>query len=126
MLRKLRPIVVYSDAFLVRASLFMPASGMSLFPFVILKEKYRDGDDFWKEKGKKTINHESIHFQQQLEMGVIPFYIWYVLEWLIKLPFLGEKAYENISFEREAYDNDDNLNYLEDRKRYNWIFRIFK
>jgi hypothetical protein len=32
----------------------------------------------------------------------------------------------NISFEREAYDNDDNLTYLGIRKRYNWVKRILK
>lgn len=104
----------------------MSASGMAIFPFIILKERYRDSEDeFWIKANKKTINHESIHFQQALELGVIPFYVLYVLEWLVKLPFLGSKAYESISFEREAYDNDDDLNYLNNRVRYNWIKRIF-
>jgi len=30
-------------------------------------------------------------------------------------------AYRNISFEREAYDNDDNLNYIKERKHYSWL-----
>ena len=71
------------------------------------------------------INHESIHTSQMKEMLYIPFYLWYVTEWLIKLLFKGN-AYRNISFEREAYDNQYNLNYLKERKRYNWIKRLFK
>lgn len=71
------------------------------------------------------VNHESIHTAQMKEMLYIPFYLWYVIEWLIKLLFKGN-AYRNISFEREAYDNQYNLNYLKERKRYNWIKRLFK
>ena len=71
------------------------------------------------------VNHESIHTSQMKEMLYIPFYLWYVTEWLIKLLFKGN-AYRNISFEREAYDNQYNLNYLKERKRYNWIKRLFK
>lgn len=74
---------------------------------------------------KIAYNHESIHTAQMKEMLYIPFYIWYFLEWLIKLLFKGN-AYRNISFEREAYDNQYNLNYLKERKRYNWIKRLFK
>ena len=71
------------------------------------------------------VNHESIHTSQMKEMLYIPFYLLYVTEWLIKLLFKGN-AYRNISFEREAYDNQYNLNYLKERKRYNWIKRLFK
>jgi hypothetical protein len=38
------------------------------------------------------------------EMLYIPFYLWYGVEWLIKLLCKGN-AYRNLSFEREAYDN---------------------
>jgi hypothetical protein len=38
------------------------------------------------------------------EMLYIPFYLWYGVEWLVKL-FCKGNAYRNISFEREAYDN---------------------
>ena len=121
-----KPFIKYNDKFLDTIGLFMRIGGISLFPFIILREKYRDGNDFWKQRGIETINHETIHFQQALELGVIPFYVLYVLEWILKLPFYGERAYYNISFEREAYDNDKNLMYLKMRKRYNWINRIIK
>tara|TARA_R100000005_G_C4997947_1_gene204661 strand:+ start:2750 stop:3127 length:378 start_codon:yes stop_codon:yes gene_type:complete len=125
-MRNWKPFVKYNDKFLDTISWFMKVGGISLFPFIILREKYRDGNKFEIKVGKKTINHETIHFQQALELGVIPFYVLYVLEWILKLPIYGSKSYYNISFEREAYDNDDDLMYLEIRRRYNWIKRILK
>lgn len=35
--------------------------------------------------GPIVINHESIHTAQMKEMLYIPFYIWYGIEWLIRL-----------------------------------------
>lgn len=72
-----------------------------------------------------VINHEEIHTAQMKELGYIPFYVLYFVEWLIKLLFKGN-AYRNISFEREAYSNQYNLDYLKDRKHYSWIKRLFK
>lgn len=69
---------------------------------------------------KELINHEQIHTRQMLEMLVIPFYLWYVIEWLIRLPMTG-RAYLNLSFEREAYQNMNNLNYLSQRQPFAWI-----
>lgn len=74
---------------------------------------------------KKTVNHEKIHWQQQLELLIIFFHILYFVEFLVKSIFYPGKAYKNLAAEREAYDNDDNLEYLENRKRYAWLKRIF-
>lgn len=72
-----------------------------------------------------TINHEQIHTEQMKEMLYIPFYLLYGVEWLIKL-FCKGNAYRNLSFEREAYDNQYNIDYIKTRKHYNWIKRLFK
>ena len=69
---------------------------------------------------ERTIRHETIHTAQIKEMLYILFYLWYVVEWIIRL-FMKGNAYRNISFEREAYNNEDNIIYLEDRKRFAWI-----
>lgn len=119
-----KPKVIFSDKFLDAISWFMRIGGIALFPFIILREKYRD-NPLYHAKAKETINHETIHFQQALELLVIPFYVLYILEWFIKLFFYGADSYRNISFEREAYGNDSNLDYLKTRKRYNWIKLIF-
>ena len=66
-----KPFIKYNDKFLDTIGLFMRIGGISLFPFIILREKYIDGNDFWKQRGIETINHETIHFQQALELGVV-------------------------------------------------------
>lgn len=70
-----------------------------------------------------VINHERIHTAQQREMLFIPFYIWYVIEWLVRLIQYRNRndAYMNISFEREAYAHGHNLRYLPRRKPYAWL-----
>ena len=72
------------------------------------------------EMDERLLNHERIHTHQMLEMLLVGFYLWYVIEWLIRLPMKGN-AYRNISFEREAYANECNLNYLKKRKLYSWL-----
>ncbi len=67
----------------------------------------------------ELMNHERIHSAQQREMLFIFFYLFYVAEWLVRLLMRGN-AYRNISFEREAYENQRNLDYLKTRRHYAW------
>lgn len=71
-----------------------------------------------------TLTHEEIHTKQMKEMLYIFFYVWYFIEWLIKLPFYGRKAYNNISFEREAYMMQKYPEYLSHRTHYSWVSYI--
>jgi len=70
---------------------------------------------------EKTINHEKIHWKQQVEMLILPFYIWYLIEFIIRLFINGNSAYKKLLFEQEAYNNDKNYNYLNNRKMYSWL-----
>jgi hypothetical protein len=91
-------------------------SGLAAFPFVIVKkEGYKENRIF--------INHEKIHLRQQLELLIVPFFIWYSLEFLLRWYQYKDKnlAYRNLSFEREAYANESNLEYLETRKYYSFL-----
>lgn len=75
------------------------------------------------------LNHESIHTEQMKELAFIFYYPLYFIEWLVKLfvhKFKNHDAYRNISFEKEAYENEKDLEYLKARKRYNWFKRIWK
>lgn len=67
-------------------------------------------------------NHEGIHTAQMKELGYVLFYLWYLVEWLVKLVKLrdGNKAYMAISFEREAYVNEKNITYIQHREKYAW------
>ena len=79
---------------------------MALYPFILQNPKIR--------MGPVLLNHERIHLRQELELLIIPFYIIYLFE-------LFFKGYRNISFEREAYENEGNLDYLKIRKPYSWV-----
>lgn len=89
---------------------------MAIFPFVLLRDKKL-------KENTVLINHEKIHLRQQAELLILPFYIWYVAEYLLRLIAYRDrnKAYRNISFEREAYTNESNSNYLNDRPLWNFI-----
>jgi hypothetical protein len=72
---------------------------------------------------KETINHERIHSAQIVELLVIFFYLFYFVEWIIRWIATCDQhdAYYQISFEKEAYDNMDDLTYLKHRKYFAWI-----
>ena len=90
---------------------FKGYKAINLFGIVFVrKEAVLTGKDF---------NHEAIHTAQMKEMLYLFFYVWYVVEWIVRL-FGSGNAYRNISFEQEAYDNDDDLQYLSSRKHYCW------
>lgn len=88
---------------------------ITLWPFIILKRKQYILDN-------ELINHESIHIAQQRETLVVWFYLRYLGEFLMNYYVVRDttKAYELISFEREAYYNQHNLTYLSTRKRYSY------
>lgn len=79
----------------------------------------RKGSDI----SEQTIRHEKIHTRQMLELLVVGFYIWYIIEWLIKWAIYRDwfVAYRNISFEREAYLNDKNVKYLKTRRLFTFL-----
>ena len=102
--------IIYND--------FIPFKGykaINLFGFLFTRNIYTISD--------VDINHESIHTEQMKEMLYIPFYIWYMIEWLIRLVSYGDAklAYKTISFELEASSNQQDENYLKNRKRFAWF-----
>lgn len=95
---------------------YIPFKGyklITIFNYIFVRKGTKISD--------KDYNHEYIHYQQEKELLFIFFYIWYLVEFIIKLILMlnWKKAYKSISFEIEAYNNQDNLNYK--RNRYNWI-----
>jgi hypothetical protein len=89
---------------------------LTLFPFIILKkERYK--------QDAQLLNHEKIHLQQQKELLVVGFYIWYLVEYGVR--FLQHKnrwkAYRAIVFEREAYAKESQQDYLYNRKPFSFF-----
>jgi hypothetical protein len=86
------------------------ASGIALYPFILLEDKAQLADS-------TLLNHERIHLRQQLELGIIPFYLIYLSHYLL-LRAKGLSAlnayYANV-FEVEAYAQEKNTEYLQSR-----------
>ena len=124
----------------------IPFSGfvaITLYPFIFVREAVA------KKYSTVANNHEHIHAEQQKELlpvGValaliaylsglglwallfLPVFLWlYVAEWLCKLYRYksSKKAYCNISFEREAYQNEKDLAYISSRRHFIWFKYIF-
>lgn len=93
----------------------VPYSAMALWPFILVKKKEMQHDVV-------LINHERIHHRQQLEMGIVLFYLAYLINYLYNLVKYRAhyRAYREIIFEREAYSMEGDMQYLERRKL--WAF----
>ena len=104
--------------FLIVSKYLIPKgyAGMTVFPFIILKSNYY-------LENKTTVNHEKIHIRQQLELLILPFYVLYFLNLFINyIKYKNfQMAYHNIIFEREAYANEKNLDYLKSRSFWSFI-----
>lgn len=66
------------------------------------------------------IRHERIHTKQMVETLFVGFYLWYLLEWLVRLPLQGN-AYRQLLFEREAYAHMHDPDYLTHRRPYAFL-----
>lgn len=86
------------------------ARAIVLFPFVFI----RYPEDHYNER---LLNHERIHIRQQLELLVLPFYVWYLVEYVLRRMGGNNhlRAYLAISFEREAYTHEADFKYLNNR-----------
>ncbi|QJD81156.1 hypothetical protein [Spirosoma rhododendri] len=102
--------------FIVQISKLGP-DGMALFPFILVRQP---------NPGPILVNHERIHLRQQAEMGVLPFYLWYLTEYVIRRVQYRDhyEAYRNISFEREAFANETNLTYLRTRRWWKFLYYV--
>src|SRR6476661_2012343 len=92
----------------------LPANGMALFPFILLKTASL-------KSNQVILNHELIHIRQQLELLILPFYLLYLGHYLInRLKYKDHyTAYMAIIFEKEAYAMEKDLQYLKKRPFFN-------
>ena len=112
---------------------------ITLWPFIFVRRQA------WARFTNDVIRHERIHGRQQVEMLAVgaviatvlalcgagwwsllalPLFLWlYVLEWLLAIVHYGSSrlAYRAISFEREAYANEHDPDYLKQRKPFAWL-----
>ena len=108
---------------------------MAFFNMIFWREDYEYylTDNSVKSYVDRVVNHEGIHtcqmkdFCKWLPLGGIIFYIVYLLEWILRCFINGPKnAYSNLSFEREAKQNERNMNYKNERVRFANFKKYFK
>ena len=118
---------------IIRTNLLFPGiAGITIWPVIFVRPEY---------ESPRLIQHERIHLRQQIEMLLIPFYLWYLIEWLIRMvksclinyqsdanwfAEAWDNAYRAISFEREAYTFDKMPDYLKHRKYFYWLKYVLK
>tara|TARA_S200000501_G_scaffold168397_1_gene158633 strand:- start:1330 stop:1695 length:366 start_codon:yes stop_codon:yes gene_type:complete len=85
---------------------------ITLGPVVISREPLND----------VVKRHETIHWQQYIDCGIIGFPVLYLIYWLYGLAKYrdGKVAYFMIPFEQEAYAKEGKEFYLLNRKRWCW------
>jgi hypothetical protein len=98
----------------------LPAAAMAIYPLILVKKAAYKNDPV-------LLNHEKIHHQQQLELLILPFYPIYLALYLLNLIKYKNHhlAYLNIAFEREAFAQEHDRNYLKRRKFFAW-FKLLK
>lgn len=122
------------------AKMLIGCHTITIGPFILTEKKTKE------ELGQETINHETCHSIQWIELlivtsilifiiqllvGISPwwyllstisFYIWYTVEYLIRLIMLRnhKKAYKSICFEKEASESESDQNYIENRLLFSW------
>lgn len=94
---------------------FKGFKAITIFPFVFVRKSASFSDD--------DKRHECIHGEQQKETLIVLFYLWYGIEYLIKWAYYRNRhmAYKNVGFEREAYDNQRDIVYTDQRKHFAWL-----
>lgn len=96
---------------------FNDAKAAAFIPFIFVRKEEYATPIF--------INHERIHFKQQIETLIIGSWILHILEEIYSRLFLHLKTtdcYLYRAVEQEAYRNQHDMNYLKNRK---W-FSVFK
>lgn len=135
----MKPSIIYN-----KIIPFPGSKAITIWPFVFARTKRPLSD--------QDVNHETIHWWQQLEVIIVTaliiipltifahlspwflllilsmYYILYLLDYLIRLCIYQDshKAYRNIAAEQEAYNNQDDLDYPAVRTPFAELKYVFK
>jgi hypothetical protein len=105
------PWLTYAGGAIHMNGIAKRVKGFAAFPFIVMKE--HSALQPW------TLNHELIHFRQQLEtlfVGALVIYIFERLYARLVLKLSPFETYLYSAFEQEAFLNQNNPNYLRERK----------
>lgn len=116
--------------------------GVTILRWVLVNKYYDWMNGSWVYA--RMMRHENIHIHQMLDffpwhiqqdidllLGGIIFYLWYAIEWLLKVIvclFTGfrYKPYRSISFEQEANEGEEHLGYIGKRDKFTWLKYVFR
>jgi hypothetical protein len=106
------PIIIKNSRIPKLLSWVIDVYAITLWPFVFIRD---EGND-------RTVNHETIHIKQYNELLVVGFLLLYAYDWLHGMIKYRDRAvaYYRIRFEQEAYENDNNVHYINERQHYAW------
>jgi hypothetical protein len=114
-MRKIRPIFIENSRLPIWLSKVAPIDiwAFNFGPLVFCRGTLNE----------KTKVHETIHFFQQLEMLFVFQWLFYAIFYLIGRITKGswKLGYCHNPFEQEAYDNDQNPDYLNTRRWWGWL-----
>ncbi len=108
-------------------------SAMVLGKFIFTKDA--------SKLNERIIRHETIHYYQQAELAYVIFFVMYFLSFITQLircllykkigkiesgsNSVWKRAYRTVLFEREAYEHEDDPEYLEKRGPWAWFLLNF-
>ncbi|MDO9261967.1 MAG: hypothetical protein Q7U08_08510 [Flavobacteriaceae bacterium] len=103
---------------IIHLKYFIPKSfsAFTFYPFIFIRNKV-------DTTNITLIHHEKIHLKQQVELLIVFFFLVYFLEfcWNFIRYKSWMKAYHNIGFEKEAYQNEAHQDYIKTRKPYSFL-----
>ncbi len=108
----MRPIIIHTRHFPPRGF-----HAITIFPFVFFTgEKLTERD----------MRHETVHLWQQGTLLIAPFYLLYILFWIVNLIKYRDnlRAYYNIPFERSAYALEKNSEVHPMQQAFDWVHHI--
>lgn len=92
---------------------------ITLFPFIF----YNGG-----RMTERDIRHETVHLWQQATLLVVPFYVLYLLFWIVGLLRYRDRkrAYREIPFERSAYRLEGQQGLKRSTMAFDWTKHLFR
>ena len=95
------------------------AKAVTLFPFIFIRSK--------EDLVPWLITHEQIHIRQQLELLLLGAVLLHMVEMIYSVLILRLSWYESYlwsSTEQEAYRNQNNIEYLKQRKPFTQLYYV--
>lgn len=113
--------IIYND--------YLPFKGfiaLNLFGIIFIRNDQKDWLNKHSQIEPLILNHEAIHTAQMKETLYIGFYIIYFIWYLFNLVRHDNSitAYRAIPFEREAYNNEADMDYLKTRKHFSFLHYV--